>query len=336
MPSILSCLSCAHGKTFYVGLGTIASDLMILLVRDRHSAQEFCGEVESIHVAVSSWFRVSGVAAFDSAWPGGGPSSKAVCELELWRLLDRSRYRPCPAERRHRPPAPDGPTGLAERSGLAYVGRGQRRRAGISSAQSARGGRGRAVGAGQAGRLHGWAGDAMAGRHHVAVADDAGGGHAALPGRVVHTPAAGMPVVPGSVAHTPARGCRWCLGRRRSITRRRRGCRWCLGRRRSITRRRRGCRWHLGRRRSITLRRRGCRWCLGRRLSITLRRRGCGWRLGRSRSITRRRRGCRWRLGRRPQHYAPAAGMPVAPGSEAQYYAAGGEDAGGAWVGRAV
>jgi DMSO/TMAO reductase YedYZ heme-binding membrane subunit len=32
MSSTLSCLSLAHGRTFYIGLGTIASDLVVLLI----------------------------------------------------------------------------------------------------------------------------------------------------------------------------------------------------------------------------------------------------------------------------------------------------------------
>ena len=136
----------SHDKTFYVGLGTIAPDLIVLIAATGIARRSFAGSVEPVCVADSSWFRRFGVAAIHSARPCCWPSPKAVRELELRRLHDRSRPRPRLAERRDRTPASGDPSGLAARHGSAKVGCSQFRGAGVPAAKSARVSHGRDLG----------------------------------------------------------------------------------------------------------------------------------------------------------------------------------------------
>ncbi len=175
----------AHGRTFYVGLGTIASDLVVLLVATGIARKRFA-EKSSPFV----WRFLHGSAYL--AWPlsivhglvaGRHPKpyvswSYGACLIAVGiALVLRSvaTVRPRQATAHAWPDDAASPTSAA-----ASV-------------------------AAQTYLLHNQRAAALA---RVPSGMPAGlpAGMPVLPGRVAHTPVGGMPVVPGYAAHTPAQG----------------------------------------------------------------------------------------------------------------------------------
>jgi DMSO/TMAO reductase YedYZ heme-binding membrane subunit len=222
----------SHGKTFYVGLGTIASDLIVLIAATGIARRSFA-EKSSPFV----WRTLHGSAYL--AWPlsivhglvaGRHPKpyvswSYGACMIAVGLALvlrSVATVRPRPETRQAWPPDTGPPTSAAASfAAQAYLLQSQRAAAmaGISAgmpvglAVSQLAG---VVGAPAAASAMPWPGTAAS--HWPAT--PAGGmpvvpgtvGHTpahgvpAAPGMQYHTPAAGMPVVPGTVAHTPAHG----------------------------------------------------------------------------------------------------------------------------------
>lgn len=196
----------SRGRTFYVGIGTIASDLMILLVATGIARRRFA-EKSSPFV----WRVLHGSAYL--AWPlsivhglaAGRPAkpyvswSYGACLIAVGiALVVRSvaTVRPRQATAQAWPDNAGTPA-AASVAAQAYLLHTQRAAAaaGLAAGQPA------GLAAMSAGQTMQWP---RGGPSHWSAAPAAG--MPALPAPVAHTPAQGMPVVPGAVAHTPAGG----------------------------------------------------------------------------------------------------------------------------------
>jgi DMSO/TMAO reductase YedYZ heme-binding membrane subunit len=202
----------AHGKTFYVGLGTIASDLIILIAATGIARRRFA-EKSSPFV----WRILHGSAYL--AWPlsivhglvaGRHPKpyvswSYGACLLAVGLALvlrSVATVRPRQATAQAWPQHTGSPApAAASAAAHAYLLNSQRAAAmaGISPG----------VPAGGMPVLPGAVAHTPAGGMPVAPGSQyytPAGGMPVLPGAVAHTPASGMPVAPGNAAHTPAGG----------------------------------------------------------------------------------------------------------------------------------
>ncbi len=198
----------SHWRLFYVGLGTIGSDMMILLIatgiaRRRFAEKSTPFKWRIMHgSAYVAWpiSIVHSLLAGRHAKPYVDWSYGACLLLVGIALVMRSvaTVRPRQASAQ---PWPDeagsaSPT-AASMAAQAFLLHSQRMAAaaGLSAGQPA------GLAAVPAGQPMSWPGGAQPSWQATPAT-----GLPALPGRVSHTPAAGIPVVPGSVAHTPAAG----------------------------------------------------------------------------------------------------------------------------------
>ena len=114
----------AQGRTFYIGLGTIASDLVVLLVVTGIARGRFA-DGAAVDVARHPRHRLRGLAAVDRARPARGPDGETLRGLELRSMPGGGRSRPGHPVRGHHPQPPgESPASVAR---LRLVERSRRR-----------------------------------------------------------------------------------------------------------------------------------------------------------------------------------------------------------------